>query len=51
MGAEFVTQGYELLPATVERLGLSLAPMGMSFSRREPRGGIGVSDEALQAAW
>jgi len=51
MGAEFVTQGYELLPATVARLGLSLAPMGMSFSRREPRGGIGVSDEALRAAW
>jgi monoamine oxidase len=25
--------------------------MGMSFSRREPRGGIGTSDEALQAAW
>lgn len=51
MGAEFVTQGYELLPATVERLGLSLAPMGMSFSRREPRGGIGASEPALQAAW
>jgi monoamine oxidase len=51
MGAEFVTQGYELLPATVERLGLSLAPMGMSFSRREPRGGIGTTDEALETAW
>ena len=51
MGAEFVTQGYELLPATVERLGLSLAPMGMSFSRREPRGGIGTTDDALETAW
>jgi monoamine oxidase len=47
MGAEFVTAGYELLPALVGRLGLRLAPMGMSFSQREPRGGIGVTDALL----
>ncbi|MDX6522934.1 MAG: hypothetical protein QOI17_447 [Gaiellales bacterium] len=47
MGAEFVTAGYELLPALIGRLGLRLAPMGMSFARREPRGGIGVTEAAL----
>jgi monoamine oxidase len=47
MGAEFVTAGYELLPALIDRLGLRLAPMGMSFARREPRGGIGVTEAVL----
>jgi monoamine oxidase len=50
MGAEFVTEGYTMLPALVRRLGLELAPMGMSFTRREPRGGIGVDAAALGAA-
>ena len=47
MGAEFVTEGYTTLPALVSRLGLELAPMGMSFTRRDPRGGIGVDAAAL----
>jgi monoamine oxidase len=50
MGAEFVTEGYEALPALVSRLGLELAPMGMSFTRRDPRGGIGVDAPKLDAA-
>ena len=50
MGAEFVTEGYTVLPALVGRLGLELAPMGMSFTRRDPRGGIGVDAATLDAA-
>ena len=46
-GAEFVTEGYQLVPETAERLGLRLAPMGTSFSRRLPHGGIGVDDATL----
>ena len=43
MGAEFVTAGYTAVPETAARLGLELEPMGMSFTRREPRGGIGTT--------
>ena len=46
-GAEFVTDGYQLVPETAARLGLRLAPMGMSFSHREPRGGIGAGEQEL----
>jgi monoamine oxidase len=49
MGAEFVTEGYQRVPQLVERLGLRLAPMGMSFTRRQPRGGIGCDEPALEA--
>jgi monoamine oxidase len=42
MGAEFATSGYTLLPDMAARLGLSLAPMGMSFNLRRPVGGIGA---------
>jgi len=47
MGAEFVTEGYVAVPELIERLGLVLAPMGMSFSNREPRGGIGAEQAEL----
>ena len=50
MGAEFVTDGYEVLPATVRRLGLRLSPMGMSFGDREPRDGIGTTRRQLAEA-
>src|SRR5689334_4421715 len=50
MGAECVTEGYTVLPALVSRLGLELSPMGMSFTRRDPRGGIGVDAAVLDAA-
>jgi monoamine oxidase len=48
MGAEFVTEGYRLVPELIDRLGLRLAPMGMSFARREPRGGAGVPADELE---
>ena len=48
MGAEFVTEGYRLVPELIDRLGLRMAPMGMSFARREPRGGLGVAAEDLE---
>jgi monoamine oxidase len=50
MGAEFVTEGYTLMPGMVERLGLRLAPMGMSFNLREPRGGLGADPTKLTEA-
>jgi monoamine oxidase len=50
MGAEFVTDGYTLLPGVVERLGLSLAAMGMSFNLRQPRGGAGTDARQLALA-
>jgi len=50
MGAEFVTDGYSVTPGVVERLGLSLAPMGMSFNLREPRGGLGADPDRLAKA-
>jgi monoamine oxidase len=50
MGAEFVTEGYTAVPELVSRLGLRLAPMGMSFTNREPRGGIGVEPAVLADA-
>jgi monoamine oxidase len=50
MGAEFVTDGYTAVPELVGRFGLRLAPMGMSFSNREPRGGIGADGVVLREA-
>ena len=37
-GAEFVLDGYDVLRAMAARLGLALAPSGMSYCVREPRG-------------
>lgn len=48
-GAEFVERDQSTLIAAVERLGLRLAPTGMSYSDREPRGGRGVTHEQLLA--
>lgn len=49
-GAEFVERNQTALLATMEQLGLRLAPAGMSYSYREPRGVPAISREALQAA-
>jgi monoamine oxidase len=38
-GAEFVLTGYDVMASLVAECGLSLAPMGMSYYVREPRGG------------
>jgi monoamine oxidase len=46
-GAEFVLEGYELLTAWVDRLGLQLADAGMTYYVREPRGAAPTSHEAM----
>src|SRR6266704_1205455 len=48
-GAEFIEHDHETLVATAARLGLDLAPTGMSYGDREPRGGLGVTRETLLA--
>ncbi len=37
-GAEFVLTGYDVMRSVMDEVGLSLAPMGMSYYVREPRG-------------
>ena len=49
-GAEFVEHYQTEIIATVERLGLRLAPMGMAYADREPRGGQGVDRETMVTA-
>jgi len=49
LGAEFVEQGHRSLADLVARLGLDLAPAGMSYGDREPRGGLGVPQETYRA--
>jgi monoamine oxidase len=50
MGAEFILPGNTAIRALVDRLGLGLWDKGMSYGRRDPRGGIGTSHEELAAA-
>jgi monoamine oxidase len=50
MGAEFLLPGNTEVRALAKRLGLDLADKGMRYGRREARGGIGVSREALDRA-
>jgi monoamine oxidase len=49
-GAEFVLEGYDTLAALAAEHGLSLAPTGMSYYVREPRGVEGVDAQALGRA-
>jgi len=49
MGAEFIDDANAAVIALAAELGLELAPMGMSFADREPRGGIGVERAQLLA--
>jgi monoamine oxidase len=51
LGAEFVLPGYEVLRATVERLGLELYEKGTLYGDREPRGGPPLTREELVAAY
>jgi monoamine oxidase len=48
-GAEFVEEDQQTLTATARRLGLALAPTGMAYGDREPRGGLGVDRATLRA--
>lgn len=50
MGAEFILPGNDTIRAAIERFGLGLWDKGMLYGAREPRGGIGVTPEALHAA-
>jgi monoamine oxidase len=49
-GAEFIEHYQTEIIATVERLGLRLAPMGMAYADREPRGGRGVDRATMETA-
>ena len=49
-GAEFIEHYQTEIISTVERLGLRLAPMGMAYADREPRGGLGVERATLEGA-
>jgi monoamine oxidase len=42
LGAEFVEDDQPTLTATARRLGLAMAPTGMAYGDREPRGGLGT---------
>jgi monoamine oxidase len=50
MGAEFMLPGNTEVRALAARLGLELWDKGMRYGRREPRGGIGTSQAALDEA-
>ena len=50
LGAEFILPGNDTIHRYVERFGLGLWEKGMRYGDREPRGGIGVSADALRAA-
>jgi monoamine oxidase len=47
LGAEFVEADHETLVATAARLGLAMAPAGMAYGDREPRGGLGADRAAV----
>ena len=49
LGAEFVEHDHQVLAATAAGLGVELAPTGMSYGDREPRGGRPVSRATLRA--
>jgi monoamine oxidase len=49
LGAEFVEHDHETLVGTARRLGLAMAPTGMAYGDREPRGGLGTDRAAVLA--
>ena len=51
MGAEFVLPDNTVMRETATRLGLTLFEKGTTYGDREPRGGLGVSREDLDAAY
>lgn len=50
MGAEFILPGNTAVRELAERFGIGLWDKGMSYGRRDPRGGIGTTHEELAAA-
>ena len=49
LGAEFVERDHATVVATAARLGLAMAPTGMAYGDRDPRGGLGTDRAAVQA--
>jgi monoamine oxidase len=49
LGAEFVEDDHETLVATAARLGLAMAPAGMAYGDRDPRGGLGTDRATVLA--
>jgi monoamine oxidase len=49
LGAEFVEGDHQTLVATARRLGLAMAPAGMAYGDREPRGGLGTDRATVLA--
>jgi monoamine oxidase len=49
LGAEFVEHDHQTLVATAARLGLTMAPTGMAYGDRDPRGGLGTDRAAVLA--
>jgi monoamine oxidase len=49
LGAEFVEHHHQTLVTTAARLGLAMAPTGMAYGDRDPRGGLGTDRAAVLA--
>jgi monoamine oxidase len=49
LGAEFVEDDHQTLVATARRLGLAMAPAGMAYGDRQPRGGLGTDRATVLA--
>lgn len=49
LGAEFVEDDHQTLVATARRLGLAMAPAGMAYGDRDPRGGLGTDRATVLA--
>ena len=50
LGAEFVLPGYEMLRATVDRLGLELYEKGTLYGERDPVGGVATTTSQVREA-
>jgi monoamine oxidase len=49
LGAEFVEDDHQTLAALARDLGLAIAPTGMAYGDRDPRGGLGTGRAAVLA--
>jgi monoamine oxidase len=49
LGAEFVEDDHQTLAATARHLGLAMAPTGMAYGDRDPRGGLGTDRATVLA--
>jgi monoamine oxidase len=49
LGAEFVEDDHRTLVATARELGLAMAPTGMAYGDRDPRGGLGTDRATVLA--